>query len=360
MKSILTVIFVLFLFGCASVPLSKSDAISEQLVAQNMIATFTQLMPRGRTTIAIDDSELNSRYWRLLVSEGYAIRVAAITDDLVDNVLRVKKQINNGKHEYMLTFNDLILEREYAADKENVYPTSPMFITGAGTTIVELYDQAFKADHKDGYVSSVVMNPTKISDAATLKPNQLPFQSINTEINLPASQNTPKVALLDPSLRSIKRFRPKKIEPNNQKAVDAVAFDSSQNPFNRNMFDLKESNYQSLFENYDDIRESTIIFENDSFILGRENKKLVIELSGVINPDTDVVSVVGCSHGQTGEGIENSILAIARAHRVKEELMRAGVNSEQVLEEACYSKEYAAELGLPRRGVQIKIKRRKL
>jgi len=135
---------------------------------------------------------------------------------------------------------------------------------------------------------------------------------------------------------------------------------SSLNPFNRNMYDIRQSNYQSIFEQYEDIHKSVIIFDNDSFILGAENKKRVADISEVVNPNTDVVSIVGCSYGKTGDGIENSVLAVSRANRVKEELMMAGVDADRMLEEACYAKEYEDSMGLPRRGVEIKVKRLKL
>lgn len=406
MKNILIIITVLHLISCASVPPEQAeqaidhtlDKHSEQLIAENLVSALTQLLPRDSTTIAIDDTGFNALYWRILVRNGYAIRVSQIPDDLVRNVLRIEKRSNSAVHDYFLSFNELVLQRKYTADikNEKVYPISPMFVTGAGTTLIDLNDQKFEADREDGYISSVVLTKTKnseavaqkpsltpspviqdstdpsqlndkgISDVIAMQPSVAPLQQYGTNINPSKQQETPGKVDERPMLTLYKRNRPEPRKPEQQKKIaqhkilDPVAIAALKNPFSRNMFDLKQSNYQSLFEHYEDIHKSTIIFGNDSFILGRENKKRLIDLTNLVNLETDVISVIGCSHGRTGEGIENSMLAISRANRVKEELMRAGMDGDRVLEEACYAKEYADELGLPRRGVQIRIKRLKI
>jgi len=374
----------LLLVGCLTTPIKKADQNSvqfnkqnEQLIAQNMISALTQLLPKDKTTIAIDDTAFNAFYWRLLVEDGYALRVADITGDSFDDVLRIEKRTSDGKDDYLLSFNEIKLQREYAADAEKVYPVSPMFVTGAGSALISLDDQHFNADDEEGFLSSVVMKGTKDAKVIAMKSDARSYRPVTTEYKQPNYQEIPEVVMLSRSLTPIETTEPSQTqqdaESDNLPAIQSNASSDNEgnpdktalgpvvgNPLNRNIFDLKQSNYHSLFEQYEDVHESTIIFDNDSFILGWENKLLVSRLTKKYNSETDVVSVVGCSNGKTSVGIDNSTLAIARANRVKEELMMAGVNGERVLEEACYSAEYADELGLPRRGVQVKIKRKKL
>lgn len=70
-----------------------------------------------------------------------------------------------------------------------------------------------------------------------------------------------------------------------------------------------------------------------------------------------MISVVGCSHGNTALKGGNEALAIGRANRVKEALLYAGVESKKVLEEGCWANIHYDDL--PRRGVVIELKRKK-
>jgi len=360
MTKLFTIVIALLLSSCASQPVIKKDPYSEQLIAQNMVETLTQLLPKNQTTIIIEKSDTNTYYWRLLVDAGYAIRMVKGQVEPTADVLTIEKQANGDTRNYVVSFNGLVLAREYAADEVIAYPISPMFVTGAPSASIELNDQMFSASYVGGFVSRVEMTDDNTLAAMTNDP--LPLSSNQNDIETGQSNQTLQPEVVSQrSLRTIyQRNRTEPYELDDQPTSSSLRPSLSLNPFNRNMYDLRQSNYQSIFEQYEDIHKSVIVFENDSFILGAENKRRVANISDVVNPNTDVVSIVGCSYGKTGEGIENSVLAVSRANRVKEELMMAGVAADRMLEEACYAKEYEDDMGLPKRGVEIKVKRLKL
>ena len=132
--------------------------------------------------------------------------------------------------------------------------------------------------------------------------------------------------------------------------------DEQWNPLETNMFETLTSVYDPLFadaaNNYDQISSEVLIFPNDSLVLGRKNKAYLLELAQRFNPETDVIRVIGCSHGQSDLVEGNQKLAKGRAVRVRQELMLAGVEGASVLHEACWAPEHFDQV-MPRRGVVI-------
>ena len=117
-----------------------------------------------------------------------------------------------------------------------------------------------------------------------------------------------------------------------------------------------ESNYVDVFTGYEDLEQSILVFPNDSLSLGDTNKLIIEQYVEMMDPATDILSVIGCSHGQTDINNGNSVLALGRAHRVKEALLFSGVEHDQVLDEGCWAPE--AFDAMPNRGVVLTLKRR--
>ena len=127
-------------------------------------------------------------------------------------------------------------------------------------------------------------------------------------------------------------------------------------PQDLNVHDLQQSNYVEVFNDYYDVEQQTLFFPNDSLRLGNENKRKLNQLAGRVDPETDIVSVIGCSHGDSSIPNGNQILAEGRTQRVAESLMIAGLDPDLILDEACWASEYWDEMA-PRRGVMITHKR---
>ena len=91
-------------------------------------------------------------------------------------------------------------------------------------------------------------------------------------------------------------------------------------------------------------------------IMGKTNKLLLRKLENRFNPSTDIISVIGCSHGKTALKNGNAYLATQRAERVKEELVLVGIESDKVLSEGCWASKHFDKM--PSRGVVVSHRRK--
>jgi len=150
--------------------------------------------------------------------------------------------------------------------------------------------------------------------------------------------------------------------------TEAIIDDVSEKPtamsermpmFKENMYDTRESNYSVLFANYDELKRDVLVFPNDSMVLGEYNKKVLLSYAKIFNSDTDVFSVIGCSHGKSALKNGNSVLAVGRANRVKEEFVAQGIDYGKIMDEGCWAAVPFDEM-MPRRGVVLKLMRSKV
>jgi len=116
------------------------------------------------------------------------------------------------------------------------------------------------------------------------------------------------------------------------------------------------SNYENLLSGKQDVAAEVLIFGDDSYVLGARNKQLLGDVMTDFNPDTDVVSIVGCSTGVTKIENGNAALAIGRANRVKEALLYSGIPHDKIYDEGCWSPT-PNSTPFPNRGVVITVKR---
>jgi len=126
----------------------------------------------------------------------------------------------------------------------------------------------------------------------------------------------------------------------------------------KNMYETRRSNFSAIFANYEDVKREVLIFPNDSLFLGDENKAVIEQYANSVENGTDVISLIGCSHGNTALSNGNSLLALGRANRVKEALLYVGLPESQVLDEGCWAPVHFDEK-MPRRGVVMTLKRLK-
>ena len=105
------------------------------------------------------------------------------------------------------------------------------------------------------------------------------------------------------------------------------------------------------------IAQAVLPFPHPSdLVLGERNKLAISRLLERYEPPRDRFTLTGCSHGKSllWDGTESA--ALARSQRVKEELMLAGVASQDVLEEGCFAERFSDKL--PRHGVVVTLERR--
>jgi len=293
--------------------LSKND----DLVASNLIYALAQLneVRPSQTTIQINEpvTPLGKTIEARLRNAGYGIQ--KVESDLGRHYVRYKYEDSTTEKGavslYKLSVGPYSLERDFSRVGNDMLPDSALIITGAKETEIELNDDIFP-----GQGSSY-------EEAVFFEASEVP---VLTEV----ATNDKNTFNTVPGVKAIKQ----------------------------NMYETMESNYKGLFAEYDDVDSQVLVFANDSMILGNKNKKIIQQYIQKMNPQTDLISVIGCSHGKSGIKNGNSVLALGRANRVKEAFVYAGVEYGKVLDEGCWANKHFDEM-MPRRGVVLTLKRQK-
>ena len=122
-----------------------------------------------------------------------------------------------------------------------------------------------------------------------------------------------------------------------------------------NMMRRGDSGGDRVFEQYRVVSQVILDFPNDSAVLGKANKNTIYKNASLFDPETDVMSIVGCSHGKTKITNGNAFLSTSRANRVKEELIFANIPPHLIVDEGCWSD--TPEEGHPGKGVILMHRR---
>jgi len=291
---------------------SKSN-LNYSLIAENLVDVLASLESNNRINTTFQmvspSTPIGKAVYKAVEDEGYGIQI--VSGDIGDNFLRYKAEISQTEsgllEVYSLSVANTEIQRQYGIIDGKTSPTSPVTIRTDSAINGQLDDSLFGV-LLERSISSVI--------------------EVNTAV--------PQVVV----------FNERKNNP----------FDTA-TPL-KNVRDIEESNYQNTFEQYQDVVRLNLRFKNDSLVLGSSNKDRLNQLVNEINPGTDIVSVIGCSHGQTAFNNGNQLLAEGRAQRVTESLMFAGLDPNLIFDEACWDSEYFDEQA-PRRGVMVTHKRLK-
>jgi len=302
--------------------------LNEDLVVQNLVFALTQLADTHplKTTISIKPSKtsLASMIEGRFNDAGYGIQYVE-SDEGVHYVSHTALKNTSGNDintTYTIFVGPISIERNYRSFSGVTHPSSVIKVKGAEEQNIVLNDEIFGDEYADTQFKEVhfFSNSEVVADTSTLNTQSVQLPSVETE----TKKN---------SFGSFVR---------------------------QNMREIMESNYESLFDEYEVVQQSVLVFANDSLKIGTDNKKTVGMYVNNFNAETDIMSVIGCSHGRTkaGEGglAGNQHLALGRANRVKEELLFAGLDQQQIFEEGCWDDEYFDEV-MPRRGVVLTHKR---
>ena len=312
--------------GCSMTreKLQTSDSEYDyDLIAENLVEVLSS-DPRidyVSTTFQIvkPTTPIGQALFDKLSDKGYGMQL--VSGDVGDNFIRYKaesSQTEQGALElYSLAVQNIRVERQYALVDGKTVPISPVTLTTDEPVEIVVDDRLFEIEY-DPEISRVV-----VVDASV-----------------------PELVLVN------------RTEGSNE----ASSFTNSTQPLApvplQNVHDIRESNFESVFAQYDDVSDVTLVFPNDSLRLGDRNKTILNSLAGRLNPETDIISIIGCSHGNTTLENGNQLLAEGRAQRVTESLMFAGVDPDLIKDEACWAAGYWDEVA-PRRGVLVTHKRLK-
>lgn len=332
---------VLALSGCATTAknnqVENSEFTLEQIetIAVNLTnaATQTKELTPQLTTVQMNtpSTVLGTAILHNLTSAGYGIQM--VSDDQGQNYIRYKSENSTTEEgariRFSVSIGNIDIYRDYQNIDNRVAPNSPLFIEGVSSDqSITPNDQIFGfTETQVSYIGSVQQKGKSAPVVTTV--TQLP--------PTPLPSNIPKHSFGFGSNAGAERI--------------------VTNTIKKNIFYSDDSNYASIFENYEDIKSVTLVFDNESMRLGRENKSVITSLQALINPETDLVSIVGCSHGRTALKNGNGVLAVGRANRVKEAFMIAGVDQDILLDEGCWANGRYHDT-MPRRGVVVAIKRK--
>lgn len=300
-------------------PWSDREPAYDQIAADlvNSLVQVPQLSP-GITAVQVSES-LNAFDVQLkvaLASSGFDINPVRENADVLLVSSEIKKTgTAAGRHRvFSVRIGKVTIARAYAVVDGSTVPVTSQLIVGAEAQAIEVNDENF--GNPDISVASVE------------------FQTPGSEENV--------------------RVIPVTIE----KAEPTLMAAGGNDARKQNYFDIGQSNYGGVFDEYEDVISTVLIFPNDSLRLGGSNKAIIDQYVAQMDPDTDVLSVIGCSLGPTDIKNGNSLLAIGRANRVKEAFLFSGLDHDDVLEEGCWAPE-VAEMELPTRGVVVTLKRQK-
>lgn len=277
-----------------------------------------------RTMIQLNEPErrLDRAIQERLRDAGYGIQ--QVKNDVGQHYVfsDIQKIISEQGEEslFSLTIGNVTAERRYRISPLSVAPTTRMTITGAAPFPIRLNDDVFGA-------TSEGTHPDVF--------NHVVFRGSSTDAEIDRSTTGSKVVADSES----------GVQPFSQVVKE-------------NMYETMRSNFEDLFDQFDDIEKTVLVFPNDSLYLGAANKRIIKQYVERMNQETDVMSVIGCSHGKTALTNGNSRLAIGRANRVKEDLVAHGVSYGKVLDEGCWAPRHFDEM-MPRRGVVLTLKRKK-
>lgn len=279
---------------------------SDELIAHDLLSAMSKIdgFEPSETTVQTKAPESAFDFALLSALEelGYATRIVDSVEG--SNIMTHKTQSLPDEdyrihRKYTLNFRNIVLERSYLFDLQDVKTGSKMMVAGA-----------LPIEH----TPPDTLLETGNSVAVTAEPDPTTFTN--------ASEN---------SFGSLSQ--------------------------KRNVFEIGVSNYAKILSQRDQIKKAVLIFDNDSMLIGDVNKSEIRKFVSEFNPERDIFSVIGCSHGSTAIPNGNAILATGRAQRVKEELLFAGIPEDRILDEGCWDAERADER-MPVRGVVLTLNRR--
>ncbi|MFK7996263.1 MAG: hypothetical protein AB8B87_19145 [Granulosicoccus sp.] len=329
-KNLLLAASTITLAGCGSMgaimekmPWHSSDPVDYSLISTNLVDAMSQYPVLGPSLSTIQvikpDSQFAQQVHEKLTERGFKLERVAKTrgaNGVSATVHRDDVDSIRSAPLYVLSVGGISAERRFDSVDGKTIPLSELVFRGVNQRDVTLNDAELFGE-VDSNFSTVAFIPEEAADiAAVLRPSaeKLPSSSVNN--------------------------------------------DGRQAFVKKNIYDTMTSNFSGLYSEYEDVEQKILVFPNDSLRLGETNKKIIEDYVEMIDTSTDVLSVIGCSHGTTEINNGNSLLALGRANRVKEAFLFSGVEHDMVLEEGCWAPETFNGV-MPDRGVVLTLKRRK-
>ncbi|MFK8079546.1 MAG: hypothetical protein AB8B97_04610 [Granulosicoccus sp.] len=387
-----TLIVVWLATGCALTSpdaTKQADGLSapdgfDELVSRDVVSVLRQVerLAPASTTLGTSDASLQhgalaNALKRELQSAGYATRAISAGAQTLQVTLHLERPDIGGVDEVSsgespspstvtVTVGDVAVRRSYIAQADGtVVPTGPMQVRGVDASSLQLDNDIFSTPaakepepELPAPPKTTIVAGEQVVDAKPISTTPVPPliplpERSNTRVELPA-QTDADIATL-PTITGNRPFLDL-VAPSVATAQPRQPMDAMVERKTQNILELQQSNFESLFAEMGIVDEKVLTFANDSIRMGSVNKARLSELLQNFDPESDVLSVIGCSLGRTAYSGGQQALALGRAERVREELLYAGIPDSKILAEGCWADE-SLDARLPRRGVVVALKR---
>ncbi len=331
-------------------PAVADDFLRSRLVAADFVDVMSQLpeLAPARTELwtPAPDSRFGELLFGALQDEGYVMKIGAGRGDALGYDITAAADAAGsggpggpggaGTYTFLVSAGPVKLKRDYAVDAEGIRPASRMLLHGADASNVTMDHARFDTRLAADTATGTELAASKAAPAAGSLGASDPSDPSGARAS--ASTAVPATAVV---------ARAVPVTPPRKSAAPAPR---------ANMYETRRSAFEPILARYETVSRSVMVFGNDSLVMGADNKRDARQLARRFDPATDIVSLIGCSHGRTALDNGNETLALGRAARVKEELLLAGLAPELVLDEGCWAGTHFDKM--PARGVVVTHKRR--
>lgn len=323
----LMAICALFLASCASVDTRPEQTQSPAaLVAKDFVANL-EVMLNPRQSIQILHMQQASTDFARSLRDNLRKAGYQLASKETAGAHRVTYEVSSfqsnqgASSEYRVAVGPLNLQRTYVQDATGFYPATAMSteVAQTPTSLVSNDPFAQLVDTQQGAITTVGVQ-SNIENAAEPTPVE-------------------PVALAEPT----------SITPELPASLDGIE--------RVNMFDTRESSFANFTIGYKGVSKQILEFPNDSLTITGDVEGELDALSSLFRADTDVFSVIGCSHGDTKLENGNALLAVGRSKRVAQYLVERGIPVNRILDEGCWAPTHFDGV-MPRRGVVVELKRK--
>jgi len=350
-------VIALAITSCASnAPREVSNDLSNgqaELVSRDFVNAISKLRGLGPRETTVQFHMPTTEFGKELHDEmreiGYGIQVLPESEIGANHIQYISESYETSEYSsvaYEVSVGDIRLGREYEIRLGRVFPIAALSVNGSQGSNVNTVDNSIFRENGNSELSLLT---APLNTPAVTVPTSLPkpvYKIPETIVKV----DTPRTnTLIPPELPEGTTDSP--LSDIGKHIPSAIAVPKP----TENVISLGESNYSSLFNHYQPVLNETLTFPDDSLVMGRKNKKTIALFRNNFNPKTDVISVIGCSHGKTNISNGNAVLANGRASRVKEELIMLDVDPKYVYDEGCWAPHTHSIM--PSRGVLLTLRR---
>lgn len=301
----------------------------ERLVAEDfasMLASLPATAPeRTALTVGRADTPFGQTLLVALRGAGYALEQSdgAVPGRQVHYQRDARENRHGTNLSYAVETGDVSLSRDYSLREDGVYPISYMQVRGTPSLHVSHDDDRFRRQGDGPDIVSGVSHDPAFTDAGDVA--ALAGEALDLPEGMPV------------------------VTVDGRPLIDKRRIDRA------NMYDTRRSNFADFLDGYALVNREILVFPDDSLSFMASSRRQLEALHESFEPDTDVFSVIGCSHGPTALDDGNRLLALGRSKRVLEALIRLGVSERKVLDEGCWAGVPFDKM--PARGVVVELRR---